>query len=116
MSAQTSTASDGGGFVAPDVPSDAIVNTCIKCGLCLPTCPTYALTFYERSSPRGRINLIQEVLERRLPVDDPTFESQMFECLGCRNCEPVCPSGVAFGALLENARAQVVWRRRPALG
>src|SRR5690348_8958424 len=100
MRASMSATSDRNGFAAPDVPSDAIVNTCIKCGLCLPTCPTYALTFDERSSPRGRINLIQEVLERRLPADDPTFEAQMSECLGCRNCEPVCPSGVAFGALL----------------
>src|SRR5207244_2730011 len=107
MPAQMSAASDGGaGFAAPDVPSDAIVNTCIKCGLCLPTCPTYVLTLDERSSPRGRINLIGEVLEGRLPLDDATFQSQMFECLGCRNCEPVCPSGVAFGQILEDARSQ----------
>ena len=106
---QTSAASDGGnaGFAAPDVPSDAIVNTCIKCGFCLPTCPTYELTLDERSSPRGRIHLIQAVLEGELPVTDPTFRAQMFECLGCRNCEPVCPSGVRFGALLEDARAQI---------
>jgi len=110
MPAPTSAGSDGRGFHAPDIPSDAITNTCIKCGLCLPTCPTYALTLDERSSPRGRINLIQEVLEHKLPADDPTFEAQMFECLGCRNCEPVCPSGVKFGALLEDARAQIARR------
>ena len=95
------------GFVAPDVPSDAIVNTCIKCGLCLPTCPTYELKQDERSSPRGRIHLIGAVLAGTLPIDDPTFTAQMSECLGCRNCEPVCPSGVAFGSLLEDARAQI---------
>jgi glycolate oxidase iron-sulfur subunit len=106
-----SAASEAGGFVAPDIPSEAIVNTCIKCGLCLPTCPTYALKRDERSSPRGRINLIQSVLEGKLPIDDATFEAQMSECLGCRNCEPVCPSGVAFGSLLEDARAQIATRK-----
>ncbi|HXM18625.1 MAG TPA: (Fe-S)-binding protein [Candidatus Tumulicola sp.] len=95
------------GFSPHDAPSDAIVNTCIRCGFCLPTCPTYVLTQDERSSPRGRIGLIGEVIEGRLGVDDATFRAQMFECLGCRNCEPVCPSGVAFGALLEDARAQI---------
>jgi len=95
------------GFVAPDIPSDAIVNTCIKCGFCLPVCPTYRLTLDERSSPRGRIGLIAGVLEGTLPLDDPTFTAQMSECLGCRSCEPACPSGVRYGALLENARAQI---------
>jgi glycolate oxidase iron-sulfur subunit len=94
-------------FSPHDAPSDAIVNTCIKCGFCLPTCPTYQLTQDERSSPRGRIELVGQVIEGKLSADDPTFRAQMFECLGCRNCEPVCPSGVAFGALLENARAQI---------
>ena len=95
------------GFVAPDIPSDAIVNTCIKCGFCLPVCPTYRLTLDERSSPRGRIALIAGVLEGTLPLDDPTFTAQMSECLGCRSCEPACPSGVRYGALLEDARAQI---------
>jgi len=95
------------GFVAPDIPSDAIVNTCIKCGFCLPVCPTYRLTLDERSSPRGRIGLIAGVLEGKLPLDDPTFTAQMSECLGCRSCEPACPSGVRYGALLEDARAQI---------
>ncbi|HEY7992926.1 MAG TPA: heterodisulfide reductase-related iron-sulfur binding cluster, partial [Candidatus Eremiobacteraceae bacterium] len=95
------------GFVAPDIPSDAIVNTCIKCGFCLPVCPTYRLTLDERSSPRGRIGLIAAVLEGKLPLDDPTFTAQMSECLGCRSCEPACPSGVRYGILLEDARAQI---------
>src|SRR5215469_15389108 len=95
------------GFVAPDIPSEAIVNTCIKCGFCLPVCPTYRLTLDERSSPRGRIGLIANVLDGTLPLDDPTFTAQMSECLGCRSCEPACPSGVRYGALLENARTQI---------
>ena len=95
------------GFVAPDLPSAAIINTCIKCGFCLPACPTYRLTLDERSSPRGRIDLIANVLEGKLSIDDPTFDAQMSECLGCRSCEPACPSGVRYGALLEDARAQL---------
>lgn len=107
MSDASSTRPAPRGFTGRDMPSEAIFNTCIKCGLCLPTCPTYVLTQDERSSPRGRINLIGEVLSGALPIEDRTFRAQMSECLGCRNCEPVCPSGVAFGALLENARAQI---------
>jgi glycolate oxidase iron-sulfur subunit len=95
------------GFVAPDMPSEAIVNTCIKCGFCLPVCPTYRLTLDERSSPRGRIALIANVLDGTLPLGDPTFTAQMSECLGCRSCEPACPSGVRYGALLEDARTQI---------
>ena len=104
------------GFAEPDVPSDAIVNTCIKCGFCLPVCPTYRLTLDERSSPRGRIGLIANVLDGTLPADDPTFTAQMSECLGCRSCEPACPSGVRYGALLEDARAQIGRRDGKALG
>src|ERR1700724_4303026 len=115
MSAPKSAEFRGSGFAPPDVPSEAIANTCIKCGLCLPTCPTYQLTLDERSSPRGRIHLIQSVLEGRLTADDPTFTAQMSECLGCRNCEPVCPSGVAFGSLLEDARAQIARRNASTL-
>lgn len=103
------------GFVAPDVPSDAIVNTCIKCGFCLPACPTYRLTLDERSSPRGRIGLIANVLDGTLPIDDPTFTAQMGECLGCRSCEPACPSGVRYGALLEDARSQIARREGATL-
>src|SRR5215472_2995739 len=95
------------GFAAPDIPSEEIVNTCIKCGFCLPVCPTYRLTLDERSSPRGRIGLIANVLDGTLPLDDPTFTAQMSECLGCRSCEPACPSGVRYGALLEDARTQI---------
>lgn len=120
MSAESETRAPTGfterGFSDLDRPSEAIANTCIKCGFCLPTCPTYAITQDERSSPRGRINLIKEVLDGRLPLDDPTFRYQMGECLGCRNCEPVCPSGVAFGALLENARAQIAQADQSAAG
>jgi glycolate oxidase iron-sulfur subunit len=61
----------------------------------------------ETSSPRGRIALIKAVDEGRLDLTSPGFMHQMSECLDCRACEAVCPSGVAYGQILEPARAQV---------
>ena len=82
----------------------ALLDRCISCGFCLPACPTYALTADETSSPRGRINLMRAVQEGRLPLDDPTVQEESSFCLGCRACEPVCPAGVQYGALLEEWR------------
>lgn len=87
-------------------PSDAIINTCVRCGLCLQSCPTYTQLGLEISSPRGRIALIRGIAEGRLPVDNPGFLHQMSECLGCLACQAVCPSGVQYGYLLEAGRAQ----------
>ena len=95
------------GFAAPDVPPASVYDQCVRCGLCLPTCPTYVETLVETSSPRGRIALIKAVDEGRLPVTSPGFVHQMWECLDCRACAAVCPSGVAYGSLLEPARTQV---------
>ena len=95
------------GFSAPDLPPASVYDQCVRCGLCLPTCPTYVETLVETSSPRGRIALIKAVDEGRLDLTSPGFMHQMSECLDCRACEAVCPSGVAYGQLLEPARAQV---------
>jgi glycolate oxidase iron-sulfur subunit len=95
------------GFTAPDVPPAEVFNRCVRCGLCLPTCPTYLETLVETSGPRGRIALIKAVAEGRLDVTSPGFVHQMSECLDCRACEAVCPSGVAYGRLVEPARTQV---------
>ncbi|HTV74255.1 MAG TPA: heterodisulfide reductase-related iron-sulfur binding cluster, partial [Candidatus Acidoferrales bacterium] len=95
------------GFTAPDVPPQSVYDQCVRCGLCLPTCPTYVETLVETSSPRGRIALIKAVDEGRLDLTSPGFMHQMHECLDCRACEAVCPSGVAYGQLLEPARTQV---------
>lgn len=95
------------GFVGRDIPEDRIIQSCIHCGLCLPYCPTYLETMNETSSPRGRIHLIDAVAEGRLSVMDPGFVEQMYQCLDCRACEDVCPSGVEYGKLVEAARTQI---------
>lgn len=100
-------------FVAPDVPPDDVFNRCVRCGLCLPTCPTYVETLVETSGPRGRISLIKAVAEERLDLLSPGFVHQMSECLDCRACEAVCPSGVEYGRILEPARTQVVRAQEP---
>ena len=77
--------------------------SCIKCGFCLPTCPTYRLTGSEAASPRGRIDLMQAVAYGELEAEE-IYDALDF-CLGCRACETACPAGVEFGKLLETGRA-----------
>lgn len=95
------------GFSGTDAPEAGVYDTCIRCGLCLQSCPTYLETSVETSGPRGRISLIRAVGEGHLDVLSPGFVSQMSECLDCRGCEAVCPSGVRYGKLIEPARAQI---------
>lgn len=77
---------------------------CMRCGFCLPSCPTYIETgFDESQSPRGRIALMKAVHDGLIAPDDEV-ERSLNLCLGCRACEPVCPAGVSYGHLLEEAR------------
>ena len=95
------------GFSGKDTPPDDIIARCVQCGFCLPTCPTYRLTYNEASSPRGRIHLMRSVADGRLSLNSAVFRDQMYQCLNCRACEAVCPSGVAYGQIVEPARAQI---------
>lgn len=81
----------------------AAVSSCIHCGFCLPSCPTYELLGQETDSPRGRILLMKEVLEGRLAPE--AAASHIDQCLGCLNCQTSCPSGVEYGHLLSSYRA-----------
>jgi glycolate oxidase iron-sulfur subunit len=92
---------------------DDLLRTCISCGFCLSACPTYQDTRNEASSPRGRINLMRALEAGTLEEDDVREEFSF--CLGCRACEPVCPAGVKYGALLEHARDAVGPARDPKL-
>ena len=90
------------GFSGTDQPKASIYDACIRCGLCLPSCPTYLETMTETSGPRGRISLIKSVAQGQLDLLSAGFVHQMHECLDCRACEAVCPSGVAYGQLARN--------------
>ncbi len=85
--------------------ADAILRTCVHCGFCTATCPTYQLLGDELDGPRGRIYLIKEVLEGA-PVSAAT-QLHLDRCLTCRNCETTCPSGVQYGRLLDIGRGLV---------
>ena len=105
-----------GGFSGHDVPDDDLLRACVHCGMCLPSCPTYRLTGQEASSPRGRLWMMRAVADDRLELLDPVFDEQMYQCLNCRACEAVCPSGVHYGPLVEASRAQLEQHRpRPLL-
>lgn len=84
----------------------SVVQQCMHCGLCLPTCPTYVATKVERHSPRGRISLMRAIADDRLDVGK-TFAEEMYFCLGCLACMTACPAGVDYAHLFECARAEV---------
>ncbi len=83
----------------------SVVQQCVRCGLCLPVCPTYAATKIERHSPRGRISLMRAIADGRLEPGR-TFAQEMYFCLGCLACVSACPAGVDYAQLFERARAE----------
>lgn len=97
---------DMGYFKGVQVPTyDAILN-CVRCGMCLPHCPTYHEMKVERASPRGRAALVRAVADGQLELTK-NFNDAMYLCLDCRACETACPSGVRIGYLIESARSQI---------
>ncbi|MHC8332873.1 glycolate oxidase subunit GlcF [Pseudomonas sp. LB3P25] len=85
--------------------AESILRTCVHCGFCNATCPTYQLLGDELDGPRGRIYLIKQVLEGN-EVTQKT-QQHLDRCLSCRNCETTCPSGVDYHNLLDIGRAVV---------
>jgi glycolate oxidase iron-sulfur subunit len=84
----------------------SVLQQCIHCGMCLPTCPTYNETKLERNSPRGRIALMRLIADGRLEVTQ-AFGHELYFCLGCLTCETACPAGVQYGEMFEHARADI---------
>jgi glycolate oxidase iron-sulfur subunit len=85
----------------------AALDPCVHCGFCLPACPTYLVTGDEGHSPRGRIVLMRALERGEMDAQDPALVEHLDACLGCRGCEPACPSGVGYGRGLETAREQL---------
>ncbi len=84
----------------------SVLQQCMHCGMCLPTCPTYDTTRRERNSPRGRIALMRAVADGELEISRG-FADEMSYCLGCLACQTACPAGVDYAQLFETARADI---------
>ncbi len=95
-------------------PAPELIDDCVHCGFCLPTCPTYALWGEEMDSPRGRIQLM--ALGHEQPEISREMATHLDRCLGCMACVTACPSGVQYDHLLEQARPQVERNHRRAFG
>ena len=96
----------GGGALLLKQLDYSVLQQCMHCGMCLPTCPTYVETKRERNSPRGRIALMRAIADDEMPVSR-SFADEMYYCLGCLACQTACPAGVNYVELFETARADV---------
>src|SRR5580692_9134006 len=92
-------------LVTLDRPRPADLDACVHCGLCLNACPTYRELRVEMDSPRGRIYQMAQVAAGA-PIGESYIE-HIGLCLACRGCETACPSGVRYGRLVEDARAEI---------
>src|SRR5438045_3629179 len=87
-------------------PLEPLIDKCVHCGFCLPTCPSYLLLNQEMDSPRGRIYSMRAGVDGRVPLN-ATFVQHFDTCLGCMACETACPSGVRYAPLIEETRATI---------
>src|SRR5215216_5890067 len=102
-------------FSGHDIPPAALIDTCVHCGFCLPTCPTYLLWGEEMDSPRGRIYLMKAGNEGRAEMA-PAYVKHFDACLGCLACVTACPSGVQYAPLVEQTRAAIEAHHRRPVG
>ena len=93
-------------FDTQQPPEQSLIDACVHCGFCLPTCPSYRVIGKENDSPRGRIYLMDAINKGEAPLS-PTAVSHFDSCLGCLACTTACPSGVQYDQLLSNLRPQV---------
>ncbi len=99
--------------VADDRPIDELLDDCVHCGFCLPTCPTYDQWSEEMDSPRGRIVLMKELVDGQI---SPELVTHVDRCLSCMACVTACPSGVRYDLLVNHARTEIETRwTRPRL-
>src|SRR4030088_2017591 len=95
--------------------SEKILRTCVHCGFCTATCPTYVLLGDELDSPRGRIYLIKDMLEGGKPAT-PEVVKHIDRCLSCLSCMTTCPSGVHYMHLVDHAREHIEQTYKRPLG
>lgn len=94
------------GFDADNPPDPKLIDSCVHCGFCLSTCPSYRVIGKEMDSPRGRIYLMDAINEGEAPLADSTVQ-HFDSCLGCYACVTTCPSGVQYDRLIEATRPQI---------
>ncbi len=94
------------GFDTHDPPAQAVINTCVHCGFCLTTCPSYRVLGTEMDSPRGRIYQMNAIHQGESTLNAVTV-SHFDTCLGCLACVTACPSGVRYDELIRATRAQI---------
>lgn len=90
------------------------IDLCVMCGMCLPNCPTYQLYQTETESPRGRLTLMQSIDQQRISPGVKAM-THIDHCLGCLNCETICPSQVPFGKLIDEFRDQYSQKLKKSL-
>ncbi len=98
--------SEESSFDAKHPPDPKLIDSCVHCGFCLSTCPSYRVIGKETDSPRGRIYLMDAINEGRIPLNTATVQ-HFDSCLGCLACVTTCPSGVQYDKLLSATRPQI---------